>query len=55
MQAGQSPALRGYSASASAYRMQAGQSPAVPGPYGPGTIFFCFALKRLNTGAINGL
>ncbi|GEM_PF-2198707 len=24
-------------------------------PYGPGTIFFCFALKRLNTGAINGL
>ena len=25
------------------------------GAYGPGTIFFCFALKRLNSGAISGL
>lgn len=55
MQAGQSPALRGYSASASAYRMQAAPEPGgTRRPYGPGTIFFCFALKRLNTGAING-
>ncbi len=29
------------------------ETPALPA-YGPGTIFFCLALKRLNSGPISG-